>query len=101
METRIFGVVVRQSRKSRGMTLGVVSRMTGLSRAYICMVEKGKAPPPSPSRIDKLAHCLWLPVKGMQLLAYLEKAPKRIRNCPELLEFREKVMATLQEGGCT
>lgn len=92
MERKCFGDAVHKARKDRSMTLDVLSRKSGISKGYLSGIENGKVNPPLPSLVGRLAKHLGLPEKELHLLAFVAKAPKTVRECPEFVAFRDKVV---------
>jgi transcriptional regulator with XRE-family HTH domain len=105
MERKCFGDAIHRARKARGMTLDVLSRKSGISKGYLSGIENGKVNPPLPSFVTRLAKQLALPEKELHLLSFVAKAPKTVRDCPEYVAFRDKVVAacrsTLAPAGQT
>lgn len=77
---RPFGGWVKQLRIAKGMTLEQVARALGTHRAYISTIENGRARPPSPRFIAKLARLYTVDGKELLRVAYAEKAPPLIRQ---------------------
>ena len=54
----LLGVWVRSSRLQQGMSQRVLADAAGLSRSYVCDIERGRGNEPSLSTLDKLAGAL-------------------------------------------
>lgn len=57
-----IGSRIKSARKSAKITQGDLSDRTGLTRAYICRVEKGQAPKLSIRTVMQIADALEVPV---------------------------------------
>ncbi len=75
-----FGDLVRKLRKERGMTLEAVARKLGSHKGYVSGIENGKVNPPSVKFIRKFSKIFNWDEKRMAILAYVDKAPKLIRE---------------------
>lgn len=75
-----FGDLVRKLRKERGMTLEAVARKLGSHKGYVSGIENGKVNPPSVKFIRKFSKIFNWDEKRMVILAYVDKAPKLIRE---------------------
>lgn len=75
-----FGYLVRQLRKRHELTLERLARKVGTHKGYLSGIENGKVRPPSVRFVRKLARALGTDEKEMILTAYLEKAPKEIKE---------------------
>ena len=67
-------------RKERGMTLETVAKKAGTHKSYISGIENGKVNPPSVTLIKKIAKALKANEKELVILAYIDKAPKMIKE---------------------
>jgi transcriptional regulator with XRE-family HTH domain len=94
MDRQLFGAAIRIARKHRGLTLDAMSGKTRLCKGYLSGIENGKVNPPIPAAVIRLAKHLGLPERELILLAYVSKAPKAVRDVPEFVEFRDKVVAS-------
>lgn len=54
----LLGVWVRQSRNQQGMSQRQLADAAGLSRSYVCDIERGRGNEPSLNTLDKLAGAL-------------------------------------------
>lgn len=54
----LLGVWVRQTRNQQGMSQRELADSAGLSRSYVCDIERGRGNEPSLSTLDKLAGAL-------------------------------------------
>ncbi|HEY3227440.1 MAG TPA: XRE family transcriptional regulator [Planctomycetota bacterium] len=75
-----FGDLVKRLRKERGMTLEQVARKIGSHKGYVSGIENGKVNPPSVKFIRKFAKIFQHDEKQMVRIAYVDKAPKLIRD---------------------
>ena len=75
-----FGEVIRRARKKRGLTLEAVARKAHSHKGYISGMETGKVNPGSAKVIAKLARALGFKSEDLILRAYVEKAPREIRD---------------------
>jgi transcriptional regulator with XRE-family HTH domain len=57
-EPGTFGAVLKERRKSQGMSVIELANKSGVSYAYISQLEKGEHPSPSPKVIRQLAGAL-------------------------------------------
>ena len=75
-----FGDLVKILRKGRGMTLEQVARKIGSHKGYVSGIENGKVNPPSVKFIRKFARIFQHDERQMVRLAYVDKAPKMIKD---------------------
>ena len=75
-----FGDTTRRLRKEHGLTLEKVASQAGTHKSYLSGIENGKVNPPSPTFIKKIAKTLKTNEEQLVILAYIEKAPKMIRE---------------------
>lgn len=54
----LLGTYVRQSRTQQGMSQRELADAAGLSRSYVCDIERGRGNEPSLNTLDKLANAL-------------------------------------------
>jgi len=73
-----FGQLLRQLRKSRGITLRALATKTGLSFSYISKIENGRIPPPAANTIVKICNILETPPDELLMLA--GKVPPTLFN---------------------
>jgi transcriptional regulator with XRE-family HTH domain len=78
-----FGDLVRALRKERCWTLEAVARKIGTQKGYISGIETGKVAPPSVKVIKKYAKALGQDPKHLVRIAWVDKAPKLIRDDAE------------------
>ncbi len=82
-----FGELVKRLRKDRSMTLEQVARKIQSHKGYVSGIENGKVNPPSVKFIKKFARIFQHDEKLMVRLAYVDKAPKLIKEeAKQLLE---------------
>lgn len=75
-----FGDLVKKLRKERSMTLEQVARKIQSHKGYVSGIENGKVNPPSVKFIKKFARIFQYDEKLMVRMAYVDKAPKLIRD---------------------
>ncbi|HZL70929.1 MAG TPA: XRE family transcriptional regulator [Planctomycetota bacterium] len=75
-----FGDLVKRLRKDRSMTLEQVARKIQSHKGYVSGIENGKVNPPSVKFIRKFARIFQYDEKQMVRMAYVDKAPKLIRE---------------------
>jgi len=75
-----FGDLVRRLRKDRTMTLEQVARKVGSHKGYVSGIENGKVNPPSVKFIRKFAKLFAYDERTMVRMAYLDKAPKLVKD---------------------
>ncbi|MBI4563740.1 MAG: helix-turn-helix domain-containing protein [Planctomycetes bacterium] len=76
----MFGNLVKRLRKERGMTLEQVARRISSHKGYVSGIENGKVNPPSVKFIRKFARIFSYDEKAMVRMAYVDKAPKLIKE---------------------
>ena len=75
-----FGDLVKRLRKDRSMTLEQVARKIQSHKGYVSGIENGKVNPPSVKFIRKFARIFQYDEKQMVRMAYVDKAPKLIKD---------------------
>ena len=80
-----FGDLVKGLRKERRMTLEQVARKIQSHKGYVSGIENGKVNPPSVKFIRKFARIFQYDEKQMVRMAYVDKAPKLIREEAKVL----------------
>jgi transcriptional regulator with XRE-family HTH domain len=75
-----FGDLVKRLRKDRSMTLEQVARKIQSHKGYVSGIENGKVNPPSVKFIRKFARIFQYDEKLMVRMAYVDKAPKLIKD---------------------
>jgi len=75
-----FGDLVKKLRKDRSMTLEQVARKIQSHKGYVSGIENGKVNPPSVKFIRKFARIFQYDEKLMVRMAYVDKAPKLIKD---------------------
>lgn len=96
-----FGDLVRRLRKERNMTLEAVAKKIGSHKGYVSGIENGKVNPPSVKFIRKFAKLFNWDERQMVVLAYVDKAPKVIRDEAERLLRSWEDPATAAADGAT
>ncbi len=96
-----FGDLVRRLRKERNMTLEAVAKKIGSHKGYVSGIENGKVNPPSVKFIRKFAKLFNFDERQMVVLAYVDKAPKVIRDEAERLLRSWEDPATAATDGAT
>lgn len=109
-EIKEFACYLRQLREQRGLTLREVGRRTGISNAYLSLLERGFRNPPRPDILRKLAESYGIPtIDLMRKAGYvvetdeylsedakLEKAFQHVISDPEF-EFGTRVTGPLSK----
>lgn len=85
-----YGSLIHQARLAKGWTLEQVASKVGSHKGYISGIENGKVRPPSPRISGKLAKILGLDAKDLLRRAWVEKAPKPIREEVSKLLFPDE-----------
>src|SRR5262245_13708816 len=75
-----FGDLVKRLRKDRSMTLEQVARKIQSHKGYVSGIENGKVNPPSVKFIRKFARIFQYDEQQMVRMAYVDKAPKIIKD---------------------
>ena len=75
-----FGDLVKKLRKERSMTLEQVARKIQSHKGYVSGIENGKVNPPSVKFIRKFARIFQYDERQMVRMAYVDKAPKLIKD---------------------
>ena len=75
-----FGELVKRLRKDRRLTLDQVARRIGSHKGYVSGIENGKVNPPSVKFIRKFARLFSHDEKEMVRIAFVDKAPRVIRD---------------------
>ena len=75
-----FGEIIKKRRKEQGLTLERMAKKAGTHKGYISGMERGEVNPPSPKMTSKIAVALGIDPLSLMLQAYVDKAPKEIRN---------------------
>lgn len=74
-----LGRMLRQLRRQQGKTLKVVAERSGMTKSYLCMIERGRARPPVNGSIVRLARALDADEYKLLLRAWVERSPRIIR----------------------
>lgn len=91
MSQNDFASALKAARKAAGLTQMALGRMAGLTGSYISMLEKRRRPPPSETKIRRIAKALDMPAGPLLEIAALERAP-RLRRHVERID-RERTAA--------
>ena len=75
-----FGTLLQEARRDQGLTLEEVARRARTHKGYISSIERGKVNPPSAALVVRLAKILGLDPREMLKRAWVQKAPKEIRE---------------------
>ena len=75
-----FGLVVREARRAKGLTLEAVARRLGSHRGYLSAIENSRFSPPKAKMIVKLAKVLGVDPKALLKRGVVERAPDLIRG---------------------
>lgn len=72
----LLGVWVRHARKEQGLSQRALADQSGLSRSYVCDIERGRGSEPSLSTMDKLAAALGASRADlMHAAGFIDRAP--------------------------
>ena len=74
-----FGNILKQSRKTRGLSLKEVSKMVGVDIALLSKIERGIRPG-TKEQINKLANCYDLDIDGLLDLWLSEKIVHKLKD---------------------
>lgn len=96
MSTLTFGEVLRRVRQARRMTLDGLGKRSGSSKGYLSGIENGKVNPPRPKEIARLSKTLGVNESALQMLAFVNKAPKCVRGAEEFEKFAVSVDVTVR-----
>ena len=75
-----FGEFARARRQMLELTLEQVAQKIGTHKGYISGWETGAVHPPSEKLLPKLAEALKTDLTILRVMAYVEKAPKEIKE---------------------
>jgi transcriptional regulator with XRE-family HTH domain len=75
-----FGSVVQAKRKSLGIAQKELARKVGIARSFLCSIESGYVPPPSPAVARRISKVLRLDEDTLVLLSEVEKIDKEVRG---------------------
>lgn len=75
-----FGSIVQAKRKSLGMAQKELAKKVDIARSFMCSVESGAVPPPSPAVTRKIARALKLDEDTLVLMSEVEKIDERVRQ---------------------
>ena len=78
-----FGILVKQLRRERSLTLEEVARKIGSHKGYVSGIENDKVNPPSVKIIQKYAKCFGQDARALERLAWVDKAPAIIKKDAE------------------
>jgi transcriptional regulator with XRE-family HTH domain len=94
-----FGILVKQLRKEKNLTLEEVAKKIGSHKGYVSGIENDKVNPPSVKIIQKYAKCLGQDAQMLVRLAWVDKAPVLIKKDAELfLAWFEREHSTRESG---
>lgn len=96
-----FGQVLRDLRRSKGMSQREVAEKVGVDFSYLSKIENSRLPPPAADTIVRI--CSVLGVRSEELLALTRKVPSDIRevigSSPGAMQFiRSAQSMGLTEG---
>ncbi len=80
-----FGKLVKKLRLEKGLTQETVAKKIGSHKGYISGIENGKVNPPSEKVIRKYAKLLDQQPRALVLIAWIDKAPKIVKEDVEKL----------------
>ncbi len=90
-----FREALRRYRAEAHLTQKDLAELSGISRTYIIMLEKGKAPAPSDAVTKALEKALHIPEGGLLDIAHLERTPADVRS--RLERASEELAKSVQE----
>lgn len=86
---KTFGSIVREARHLQKKTVEQVARSIDASKANVSAFETGKAHPPRPPKVRRLARCLGLDYRRLLAFRLLDRLPDGL--------LLEDVMAAIAE----
>jgi len=91
-----FGDALRRLRMESHLTQKDLAELSGISRTYIIMLEKGKAPAPSDEVSLALEKALHIPEGTLRDIAHLERTPADVRgHLKRALREKERLQEVL------
>lgn len=95
---RDFASIVKNARANKGLTLQQLADKVGTEKGYMSGTENRKVNPPSPKITKKMAKVLGLDETELLIYAFIEKAPKEIKDI-----VRDGALAALRKitGKCS
>lgn len=97
LSAKEFGRYLRELRESRGLSTRQVKLQSGVSNAYISLLENGERGIPSPEILEKLARVYRVPYDKLMKLAGYIKSDSLDTHTPseKELEFLKQLRETL------
>lgn len=92
-----FGEVVREARRSRGLTLEAVARVIRSHKGYVSGIEGMKVNPPRPAITRRLARALDLDPERLLALRLLDPVLARRKDAPGMRPVAELARAAVLE----
>jgi transcriptional regulator with XRE-family HTH domain len=93
-----FGAILRDARKARRIPIGRMAAAVGVTKGYISGIERSRVAPPRERVLRRLARALGLPERPLAVIAFLEKAPPRVRRLPEWVGIRARCAAEIRRA---
>ncbi|WP_145194200.1 helix-turn-helix domain-containing protein [Planctomycetes bacterium Poly30] len=91
-----FGQLLRENRKSLGLTLRAFAESCQLDPGYLSRLERGVIPPPTQAdRLDQLATAVGLPQGSAERTAFCDAAAIGSGRLPQDLVSDEQLMSKL------
>lgn len=97
MDSLMFGHTLRMLRTTAGLSLRTLAKKIDVSPAYLSQIELGKLPPPTHSRITKIAEIIDISV-SMLIEMSNRPNPEIILMMQERKELKELIKLTLDIG---
>lgn len=89
---KTFGVLLRELRESRGMTVNQLGIYSEVSPALISKIENGKRGTPKPDTIEKLAKGLKMPYEELMAVAgYVDEGKEIPKNVTPYADIMKEI----------
>ena len=85
-----FATELKNARRAANLSQAELGDRAGITGSYLCLLESGRKPPPSPELVAALARVLGIDEARLQELAALERTPEPVRR---------RVMRLVRERG--
>ena len=87
-----FGDFIKQKRIELGLSLRDMESRTGISNAYLSMIESGKRPAPHPNKLKEIAIVLGIDlVELMKIAGYLDQSKKEEEELEINLQYKKAI----------
>lgn len=92
-----LGTQLRRQRRKLALSLDDVSKLTGISKPYLSLVETNKTKsPPSDEKLKRLEQTLKFPTGSLLVRAHLARTPEDVRSFLQHLLARSSAAATAE-----